>query len=126
RISDINYGNHLGNDRLLSLIHEARMQFLAQWTYTELDAGGNSLIMADVMMAYKGEAFYGEVLNIRIFIENVTDYSFDVLYHIATTRNGSAGEIAHAKTGMVCFDYQTRKIATMTENLKYRLTAIAN
>ena len=30
RISDINYGNHLGHDSLISLLHEARMRFLKQ------------------------------------------------------------------------------------------------
>jgi acyl-CoA thioester hydrolase len=28
RTTDLNYGGHLGNDRLLSLIHEARVAFL--------------------------------------------------------------------------------------------------
>ncbi len=124
RISDINYGNHLGNDSVLSLIHEARMQFLAQWGYTELDAGGNAMIMADVMIAYKGEAFYGEVLDIALYAEEITDRSFDLLYHIVTTRNGVVKDIAHAKTAMICFDYETRKIALMTAELKNRLQAI--
>jgi len=26
RITDINYGNHVGNDAFVSIIHEARMQ----------------------------------------------------------------------------------------------------
>ena len=29
RITDINYGGHVGNDSFLSLVHEARLQFLA-------------------------------------------------------------------------------------------------
>ena len=29
RTTDLNYGGHLGNDRLLSLVHEARVAFLA-------------------------------------------------------------------------------------------------
>jgi acyl-CoA thioesterase FadM len=29
RTTDLNYGGHLGNDKLLSLIHEARVAFLA-------------------------------------------------------------------------------------------------
>ena len=28
RISDINYGGHLGHDSIISLIHEARVRFL--------------------------------------------------------------------------------------------------
>lgn len=118
RIGDINYGNHLGNDSVLSIIHESRMQMLKQWGGNELNIAGNSLIMADVMIAYKGEAFYGEQLTVSLFAEEVTDRSFDLLYHISTIREGSSKDIAHAKTGMICFDYNTRRIATITEELK--------
>ncbi len=118
RIGDINYGNHLGNDSVLSIIHESRMQMLKQWGGNELNIAGNSLIMADVMIAYKSEAFYGEQLTIGIFAEEVTDRSFDLLYHISTMRDGVSKDIAHAKTGMICFDYNTRRLATITEELK--------
>lgn len=126
RITDINYGNHLGNDALLSIIHEARMQLLAQWGYTELDAGGNSLIMGDVMIAYKGEAFYAEQLQIDIYAEEFSNRSFDLLYDITTLRAGRKVPVAHAKTGMICFDYTERKIATMKEALKSRLQGMEN
>ncbi|MFN4249186.1 MAG: acyl-CoA thioesterase [Flavipsychrobacter sp.] len=118
RIGDINYGNHLGNDSVLSIIHESRMQMLKHWGGNELNIAGNSLIMADVMIAYKGEAFYGEQLTVSIYAEEVTDRSFDLLYHISTMREGVSKDIAHAKTGMICFDYNTRRIATITEELK--------
>lgn len=118
RIGDINYGNHLGNDSVLSIIHESRMQMLSKWGGNELGIAGNSLIMADVMIAYKGEAFYGEQLTVNIYAEEVSDRSFDLLYQISTTREGVVKDIAYAKTGMICFDYNTRRIATITEELK--------
>src|ERR1700761_1053263 len=88
RIGDINYGGHMGNDAVLSVIHEARMQLLGQWGFTELNAGGNSLIMADVMIAYRGEAFYGDVLSVDIYAEEITSRSFDLLFHVTTVREG--------------------------------------
>jgi acyl-CoA thioesterase FadM len=100
------------------------MQLLAQWNYTELEAGGIGLIMADVMIAYKGEAFYGEVLTINLYIEELTSRSFDLLYYITTERNKSVIAIAHAKTGMVCYDYGLRRTASMTAELKSRLQNI--
>jgi len=121
RISDINYGNHLGNDSVLSIIHEARMQLLAQWGYDELRAGGVSLIMGDVMIAYRGEAYYGEELKISIYIDELSDRSFDLLYHITTNREGEPRDIAHGKTGMVCFDYEARKVTLISPELKSRL-----
>ncbi len=72
RIGDINYGGHIGNDAVLSVIHEARMQLLSQWGFDELHAGGNSLIMGDVMIAYRGEAFYGDILSISMYAEEIT------------------------------------------------------
>ena len=121
RITDINYGGHLGNDSLLSVIHESRMQMLARWGYDELNAGGAALIMADVMIAYKGEAFYGDVLKVSLYVEEFTAHSFDLLYHICTERKGATTDIAHAKTAMICFDYETRKIVPMQDALRSRL-----
>ncbi len=35
RITDINYGGHAGNDSMLSIIHEARVQFLKHYDFEE-------------------------------------------------------------------------------------------
>jgi acyl-CoA thioesterase FadM len=118
RVGDLNYGNHVGNDAVLSLIHEARMQFMQSHGYTELNIEGLGLIMADVMIAYKGESFYGDKLEIALFAEEITLCSFDLLYRITTNRNGKNLDIAQAKTGMVCFDYGNRKIADIPEVLR--------
>jgi acyl-CoA thioester hydrolase len=117
RIGDVNYGGHVGNDAILSIVHEARVQLLRHWGYTELNAGGNALIMADVMIAYRGEAFYTDILTVQLYAEEIAIRSFDLLYHISTTRNDQVVEIAHAKTGMACFNYTTHQ----TENLKPEL-----
>ena len=124
RIGDINYGGHVGNDSVLSIVHEARMKFLSVVGCTELNAAGNSLIMADVMIAYRGEAFYGDILSVALYAEEFSTVSFDLLYRITTTRNGEVKEIAHCKTGMVCFNYETRKTAPMTAELKRLLLPV--
>ncbi len=118
RISDINYGGHVGNDSILTILHEARLHLLNNFGFTELNAGGNSLIMADVMIAYKGESFYGDVLKISMYADEVSPKSFDILYLVTTFKDGTEIEIANAKTGMVCFDYATRRIAAMTTDLR--------
>ncbi len=118
RITDINYGNHLGNDSLLSIIHEARVQMLYQHGFTEMNAGGNSLIMADVAIAYKAESFYGDKLRVNIYSDEIQTGSFTLLYNITAMRGEKPLPIAHASTGMVCFDYTTRRIMPMTDTLK--------
>ncbi len=117
RIGDVNYGNHVGNDAILSIIHEARMQTLRHHGYTEMNAGGNSMIMADVTIAYKAEAFYGDTITVKVFADEVEGATFSLLYHLSTQRDSKTIDIAHARTGMVCFDYGKRKVAMMTREL---------
>lgn len=111
----------MGNDAVLSIVHEARMQMLAKWGYTELDVAGSSMIMADVMIAYRGEAFYGDALQVKIYVGELSDRTFELLYHISTQRYGAQKDIAHIKTGMACYSYETRKVAAMPDALKRRL-----
>ena len=62
RITDLNYGGHVGNDTFLSLIHEARTAFLASHGLSETVCGGVSLIRADAAIVYIAEANAGDVL----------------------------------------------------------------
>jgi acyl-CoA thioester hydrolase len=107
RISDLNYGNHLSNDVYLSYMHEARMQFFAQFGYTEMDLAGASVIMGDTAIVYKQESFYGDVLTIEITASEFGPRSFDLYYRFSKKATGTL--VCEAKTGMVCFDYTTRK-----------------
>ena len=118
RITDLNYGAHLGNDALLSILHEARLQLLKHFGYTELDLGGASLIMADVAIEYKGEGFYGDVLRLRLAFDDVHKYGFDITYHVL---NQNGKEVARAKTGMLCFNYQERKLMALPDEVKARI-----
>jgi acyl-CoA thioesterase FadM len=122
RIGDLNYGNHVGNDAILSIVHEARMQLLSSAGFTEMNVGGHGMIMADTMIAYKGEGFYGDLFEVEIFAKNITPFSFDLLYRIVTIRGNELRQIAHIKTGMVCFDYQKRTKTLMSSSLKEFLT----
>ena len=45
QIGDLNYGNHLSNDAVLRMVHEARIRWLAEHGYSEFDIGGCGLIM---------------------------------------------------------------------------------
>ena len=113
RITDLNYGGHLGNDAVLSLLHEARMQFFTHGGYTELDFAGVGLIMADVAIEFKAEAFYGEVLNIYVTAADFSRVGFDVYYKLVKDENETV--VALAKTGMICFDYTRKKVVSVPQ-----------
>ena len=110
RITDINYGNHLGNDALVSILHEARVQWLQLNSYTELRVEHVGLIMSDLAVEYKNEAFYGDELDIAIAIGEISTVSFELYYRVTNQENK---EIAKAKTGMVCYDYTAKKVAAI-------------
>jgi len=118
RISDINYGGHLGNDAILSMLHEARLQFLRHYGYSELELAGKSLIMADVAIEYKGEGFHSDLLTIQVAAHDFNKYGFDIIYQVT---NQDKRLIALAKTGMLCFDYSTRKVVSLPDRVKEQL-----
>ncbi|MBC6611071.1 thioesterase family protein [Hymenobacter sp. BT507] len=123
RITDLNYGAHLGNDALLSLLHEARVQFLQFLGQPEFDpATRQGFIMADVAVEYKGEGFHGDTLHIQLAATDQHKYGFDVVYWV---KNQDGNEIARAKTGMLCFDYTTRKLRSLPETVVTRLASLA-
>ena len=125
RITDLNYGAHVGNDTILALIHEARMQWLVSLGYTsELQIEGIGLIMADAAIEFKSELFYGEMILASIAIAGLTKIGFDIYYKL---EKGTASErtlVAVAKTGMLCFDYQKRKIASVPEALRKKMNYV--
>lgn len=122
RITDINYGNHLGNDSIVSIVHEARMQFLQQHQFTELNAGGISLIMSDLAVQFKNESYYGDVLSIDIFAIDISRISFQLIYKITTSRNSKIVLIAIASTTMVGFNYELKKVTALPPELMHILS----
>lgn len=115
RITDLNYGNHVGNDSFVTLLHEARVQWLASGGFSELDAGGTSLIMGDLAVEFKSEVHYGDTLNITVFVGEVTTVSFELFYEF---KNQHEAVVARAKTGLVCFDYTAKKVTAVSATLK--------
>lgn len=118
RITDLNYGNHVGNDAILSIIHEARMQFLTHHGFTELNCGGVGLIMSDVGIEFKKEVFYGDVLAVKIAATEFSSIGFDLYYQLLKTDQTI---VAAAKTGMVCYNYEQKKIAQVPGIVKEKL-----
>ena len=108
RITDVNYGGHMGNDALLGLLHEARVRFLTHYGLSELNIYGAGIIMADSVIVYKSEAFPGERLELAVTVTDFNRYGCDFVYRV--TEKASGREVARAKTGIVFFDYQQRAI----------------
>jgi len=121
RITDINFGGHLGNDQLLSLINEARSQFLAKHGFTELDCGGVPTMMTDVAIVYQGEAFLGDDLRFDVAAGEATQSRFRIFCRV--TRLSDGKPIGLAEMGLVCIDYTTKRILALPNTVTAICTA---
>lgn len=116
RITDINYGGHLGNDAVLSILHEARLRMLIEHGWTEMNIEGVSVIMSDSAVVYKSEGFYGESLRIQIAVKDFSNFGCDIYYLVRERESGR--EVVQAKTGIAFFNYETRKLAAVPEKFR--------
>jgi len=124
RITDINYGGHAGNDAVLSIIHEARMQFLESMGYTEMEFAGAGMIMSDVAIEFKNELFYGDIVIASVVTGEISRIGFDLVYKLETLRTENDDKkilVVTAKTAMVCYDYEKKKIVSIPAEARVKL-----
>ena len=114
RITDINYGNHVGNDAFVGILHEARVKWLKHFGYTELHIEKNiGLIMSTLCINFKSESFYGDCITINLFVGDISKAGFELYYQLKTVRDDIEIELAVAKTEMVCYNYTAKKVETI-------------
>ena len=118
-LSHMNYGGHLDNALLLTVVSEARARFFKSLDYTELNVEGVGIIVSDAALQYRSEAFYGEVMVVSMGAGDFGSKGCDLLW--CMREKNTNREVARGKTGIVFFDYTTRKIAQVPDNFRSRL-----
>lgn len=109
-ISDINYGGHMGNDRSLSLFHEARIAFLEILAYSEMNIGDElGIIMKDAHVNFHAEVFRGDELEINVELGEQKGSLFYFNYLVIRKKDDK--KVLAGKTGLLAFDYTKRKVA---------------
>jgi acyl-CoA thioesterase FadM len=121
RITDLNYGGHVGNDSILSLIHEIRVQFLRHHGYGELDIAGVGLIMADVTIEFKSELFYDDTLRASVAAAEFSRVGFELYYRLEKKSGEKMVPVAFARTAMICYDYAQKKIVSVPKEVCTKL-----
>jgi len=125
RITDINFGGHVGNDTILSLVHEARAQFFTHCGYTELDFAGAGTIMSDVAIEYKNQIYYGDNILASVAVGEITKVAFDLFYKLEKRSvDDRLIPVALAKTWMVCYDYDLKKVTAIPEEAIKKITSL--
>jgi len=121
RITDLNYGNHLGHDALISLLHEARARFFRSLGQHEGDVDGAGILLVDLAVSYLAQVFYGQVLSVEIGAGEVGRSGCELVYRV---RDRDAGtDVALARTGIVFFDYGRKRVAPIPASFRAALGA---
>ncbi len=125
RVSDLNYGNHVGNDRFLGLAQEARALFLSRYGGTEKDVSGTGvgIIVTEARLHYLKEVFLHRVLIIDIALSEWTKCSVIMDYLFKEKETGLA--VCKARTKIAFFDYRLGKVAAVPAGFKDKINLLA-
>jgi acyl-CoA thioester hydrolase len=107
RVADLNYGNHLGNDRILSYFHEGRVLWLSHHNLSEQNVGGCGLIMTGANIQYLQQARLHQVITLTLGARELGKARFTLVYKLTDDKTGLT--IAVGETYMGFFDYQHQK-----------------
>jgi acyl-CoA thioester hydrolase len=110
---DINYGGHLGNDALVSLAGSARTDALHSLGLSEqnLGDGQTGLIMADLVVNFRSEAFMFDEIAIDTHIGEFSQTRFRMFHRV--TREDAV--VALVETGLKTFNYAAREVAPVPD-----------
>lgn len=120
-IEHVNYGNHLAHDKLVTLMHEARLRFFDRLGQSEFDFYGISLILKSLTVNYRQEAFRGDALTFALTISEVRGSAFTLHYEIRNQHNDT---VATAEVVLVGFDYGNRRIARLPDLCRQALESL--
>jgi len=120
-VTDLNYGNHLGNDALIGIIHRARVHFLHQLRASEnnLGDGKTGILVTDLIVNYLGEGFLFDKLCVESSIGEVRSKGFRMFHRITAPPDRI---IALAETGIVAFNYHKRNISGIPESFVSKIS----
>ena len=115
RVDDINYGGHVGNDRFLTLVQEARIRMFRAMGYRNEASieEGRGIIVTDAALIYKSELFLGDEIQVEIGIADEKKFAVDIYYRITNLSNGKISALV--KTAALSYNYVNRTIVPFPE-----------
>lgn len=122
-IGHVNYGGHLDNALLLTLVSEARMRFFQALGHTESNVAGLPIVVGDMLAQYLSEAFHGERLRVEMTPADLARCSFDLAWRVTEITQNRP--VAQGKSGIVFIDPQTHRAAPIPPAVREQLQALS-
>lgn len=117
RIDDINYGNHLGHDKLVSLLHNARCAWLHEHKLSEIKLGQDGLgwVVANLNVNYLAEAFFADQLTLELGLIKLGNKSVTLGQKVTNEHDEL---IATAEVSLVFYNYHQRQAVAAPDAFK--------
>ena len=115
---DLNYGNHVGNERALLFFQWARESFLRQNNLSETNIGdGSGLIQVEATVQYKKQLFLEQKIEVRIIKIEIKALKIIFEYEIYSEQ-----DIAITGTATVlAYNYEEQKVKKVPADFKEML-----
>jgi acyl-CoA thioester hydrolase len=128
RLADTDAMGHVNNAAYLTYVEIARIAYYEQVVGRPLPLGAHGadegMILAEIRMTYRTQAFYGETLAVETRVERIGGSSFAMVHRITApaSRYGTARLVAVAESVLVSYDYREDKPIRVPDDWR---TAIA-
>lgn len=106
RVGDLNYGNHLAHDKLITILHDARVCFFKEYQLQEINIENQySLLVTSLTVNYISQAYLGDIISVIIFCDDIKNASFELKYKVSNQDS----VVALCSTTLVCYNQEKRR-----------------
>jgi acyl-CoA thioester hydrolase len=121
QIGHLNYAGHIGHDAIIAMVWEARVHLFRALGLTELDLGDNEtgIIMTDLGINFKEEAFLFEEVTVESHVGEVGERRFRLFHRISKTGR----LVALLETGFSTYNYNLRRAVPVPQTFLNALRA---
>lgn len=113
RVTDLNYGAHVGIMQMHGMAHNARYCLLASLEMSEVDIGGAGIMALESNIKLSAESFLGDILRFFVNIEILSKTQFKCIISVYNPTTNKP--VATVEEKMLCYDYARKKPAAIPE-----------
>jgi len=129
RLADTDAMGHVNNASYLTYVEIARVAYYEQVIGQPLPLGYHGaeegMILAEIRMTYRSQAFYGESLAVETRVERIGGTSFTMVHRITApaSRYGPARLVGVAESVLVSYDYREDKPIPVPDDWRASIAA---
>jgi acyl-CoA thioester hydrolase len=113
RVTDINYGKHLGHLSTIGILHSAWALFLNENGFDELNVEGLGVILLNSSYKFLSESYFNDLLQVNVGIGEFSKLKFNFLFKVINQKSGKIAVTGQEEYAFM--DYSCGKVARVPE-----------